>query len=123
MLSSFRGRDEKEKCAAMFATAPPWLIWFTYGDVTATMLGIPSPDLLEREAVCANRKRRSRVGHSYRMERLNVARGLMAMNRGLPPAERERVRKEILQLDDQMTPRERQRALDIYLKYGDGRGS
>jgi hypothetical protein len=35
VISSFPGADEKEKLDAVFASAPPWLIWFTFGDYTA----------------------------------------------------------------------------------------
>jgi hypothetical protein len=39
------GADEKEKLDAIFETAPPWLLWFTHGDVHAHFLGLKLPDL------------------------------------------------------------------------------
>jgi hypothetical protein len=44
-ISSFPGKDEKEKLNLVFRTAPPWLIWFTFADYTATFLGRDLPDL------------------------------------------------------------------------------
>ena len=43
----FRGRNEKEKLKSVFASAPPWLIWFTFSDYTAKLLNLPVPDLSE----------------------------------------------------------------------------
>ena len=45
VISIFPGADEKEKLDAVFATAPPWLIWFTFADYTAKLLGLKLPDL------------------------------------------------------------------------------
>jgi hypothetical protein len=45
VISLFPGADEKEKLDAVFASAPPWLIWFTFGDYTAELLGLTLPDL------------------------------------------------------------------------------
>jgi hypothetical protein len=39
------GADETEKLDAIFERAPPWLLWFTYGDVCARILGLELPDL------------------------------------------------------------------------------
>jgi len=36
---------EKEKLEQVFASAPPWLIWFTFADYTAELLGLSLPDL------------------------------------------------------------------------------
>jgi hypothetical protein len=44
-ISSFPGRDEKEKLNQVFQSAPPWLIWFTFADYTAAFLGLDLPDL------------------------------------------------------------------------------
>jgi hypothetical protein len=45
VISRFPGADEKEKLDAVFGAAPPWLIWFTFGDYTAKLLGLTLPDL------------------------------------------------------------------------------
>jgi hypothetical protein len=44
-LPDLAGRDELEKFRLIFKKAPPWLLWFTYGDVNARILGIKLPDL------------------------------------------------------------------------------
>jgi hypothetical protein len=44
-LERFSGNNEKEKLENVFASAPPWLVWFTFGDYTAKLLGLPMPDL------------------------------------------------------------------------------
>jgi hypothetical protein len=36
---------EKENLDKIFASAPAWLIWFTYGDCTTDVLGLTRPDL------------------------------------------------------------------------------
>jgi hypothetical protein len=45
VIANFSGADEKEKLNATFASAPPWLVWFTFGDYTAKLLGLTIPDL------------------------------------------------------------------------------
>ena len=45
LLERFSGSDEKEKLERVFASAPPWLVWFAFGDYTAKLLGLPMPDL------------------------------------------------------------------------------
>jgi hypothetical protein len=37
--------EEKAKLNAMFAAAPPWLLWFAFGDYTAKLLDLSLPDL------------------------------------------------------------------------------
>ena len=39
-LPDLPGADEVEKFSLIFKEAPPWLLWFTYGDVNARILGI-----------------------------------------------------------------------------------
>ena len=48
VIATFPGADEKEKLSGVFASAPPWLIWFTFADYTAGVLGLSLPDLSER---------------------------------------------------------------------------
>lgn len=45
VISSFPGSDEKQKLDRVFAAAPPWLLWFTFADYTAALLGLTLPDL------------------------------------------------------------------------------
>ena len=45
LIASFPGGAEKEKFERVFASAPPWLIWFTFADYTAELLGLSLPDL------------------------------------------------------------------------------
>jgi hypothetical protein len=45
LLERFSGSNEKEKLEKVFASAPPWLVWFAFGDYTAKLLGLPMPDL------------------------------------------------------------------------------
>ena len=47
VISSFRGADEKQKLDRVFSAAPPWLLWFTFADYTAALLGLTLPDLSE----------------------------------------------------------------------------
>jgi hypothetical protein len=39
------GATNKEKFPKLFSSAPPWLIWFTYADITGAILDLPLPDL------------------------------------------------------------------------------
>ena len=45
LMARFSGATEKEKLNTVFASAPPWLIWFTFADYTAAVLGLSLPDL------------------------------------------------------------------------------
>jgi hypothetical protein len=45
IISSFPGSDEKQKLSTAFASAPPWLIWLTFADYTAELMGLSLPDL------------------------------------------------------------------------------
>jgi hypothetical protein len=45
LIARFSGATEKEKLERDFASAPPWLIWFTFADYTAELLGLSLPDL------------------------------------------------------------------------------
>jgi hypothetical protein len=48
----------------IFKTAPPWLLWFTYGDVNARILGIKLPDLSTVNRFI--RKRIDRIREKYK---------------------------------------------------------
>ena len=45
IIANFPGVGEKDKLDAVFASAPPWLIWFTFADYTAKLLGLTLPNL------------------------------------------------------------------------------
>ena len=45
LIARFSGATEKKKLERVFASAPPWLIWFTFADLTAESLGLAVPDL------------------------------------------------------------------------------
>jgi hypothetical protein len=45
IIASFPGANEKEKLNTVFASAPPWLLWFTFADYSAKLLGLTLPDL------------------------------------------------------------------------------
>jgi len=45
LVSTLPGADEKDKLNRVFRSAPPWLMWFTFGDYTAKLLDLNLPDL------------------------------------------------------------------------------
>jgi hypothetical protein len=45
LIAHFSGTTERNKLQRVFASAPPWLMWFTFGDYTAKLLGLTLPDL------------------------------------------------------------------------------
>jgi hypothetical protein len=45
ILPDHPGADEIQKLSAILKKAPPWLLWFTYADLEARILGIELPDL------------------------------------------------------------------------------
>jgi hypothetical protein len=47
IISTYPGADEKQKLEAALATAPPWLLWYTFADYTAELLNLAIPDLSE----------------------------------------------------------------------------
>jgi hypothetical protein len=44
-IAIFPGADEKEKLNRVLGSAPPWLLWFTFADYSAKLLGLNLPDL------------------------------------------------------------------------------
>ena len=45
LISEYSGADEKQKLEIAFASAPPWVLWFTLADYTAEVLNFTIPDL------------------------------------------------------------------------------
>jgi hypothetical protein len=44
-LPELPGADETEKLNAVFRKAPPWLVWFCFGNMCGAVLGLEPPDL------------------------------------------------------------------------------
>jgi hypothetical protein len=44
-IATFPGADEKEKLNRVLRSAPPWLLWFTFADYSAKLLGLGLQDL------------------------------------------------------------------------------
>jgi hypothetical protein len=44
-IATFPGANEKEKLNRVLRSAPPWLLWFTFADYSAKLLGLRLPDL------------------------------------------------------------------------------
>jgi hypothetical protein len=44
LISTFPGTNERDKINRTFRSAPPWLMWFTFADYTAELLGLDLPD-------------------------------------------------------------------------------
>jgi len=45
VIDHFHGNDEREKLNLIFASAPAWLMWFTFADYTAKLLNLAVPDM------------------------------------------------------------------------------
>jgi hypothetical protein len=116
VIASFPGADEKEKLDAVFASAPPWLIWFTFGDYTAELLGLTLPDL-SRVTGFARSKANFDLWYglpSGAFERRRWPDG--PDNEPLARTDLTLLRSEMERPDNQMTPRERRRARAAYMK-------
>ena len=44
-IATFPGAAEKEKLNRVLRSAPPWLLWFTFADYSAKLLGLRLPNL------------------------------------------------------------------------------
>ncbi len=116
VISIFPGANEKEKLNAVFESAPPWLIWFTFGDYTAKLLGFTLPDLS------------SVTGFARSRANFNLWWGLPSGaferrpwpdgpdNEPLAHTDLNLLRPAAACLDSQMTPRELKRARATYMK-------
>ena len=104
------GADETEKLDAIMERAPPWLLWFTYGDVSAGVLGLKLPDLSS-----VNRFAR---GEFRAMSELpDGPFECHPLPDGVNDRILERLNKKVEDKVMDMTPRERKRALRIYKGY------
>jgi hypothetical protein len=116
VIASFPGADEKETLDTVFASAPPWLIWFTFGDYTAELLGLTAPDL---SSVAGFARSKANFDRWYGLpsgafERRPWPHG--PDNEPLARTDLKLLRPEMERPDNQMTPRERRRARATYMK-------
>ena len=116
LIPSLPGADEKEKLDAVFASAPPWLIWFTFGDFTADTLGLRLPDLssVTRFARPQAIFDRWPALPSGTFKRRPWPDG--SDHEPITPEDRELLRKAAGLPNDQMSARERMRALASWAK-------
>ena len=123
IIASFPGVGEKDKLDAVFASAPPWLIWFTFADYTAKLLGLRLPNLSE-VAGLARSKANFDLWYglpSGAFERRPWPNGpdnepLARTDLKLLRPDLKLVRPDLQRPDSQMTPRERRRARATYRK-------
>jgi hypothetical protein len=116
VIASFPGADEKEQLDAVFASAPPWLIWFTFGDYTAELLGLTLPDL---SSVAGFARSKANFDLWYGLPSGAFERRPWPDGPDDEPLARtdlKLLRPEMERPDDQMTPRERRRARATYMK-------
>jgi hypothetical protein len=114
VISSFSGVNEKQKLENAFTSAPPWIIWFTFADYTAELLGLRLPDLSK-----VSRFQRSKANFDLwwglptaAFERESWPHG--REHEPLAHTDLNLFRPKMEYHDIQMTPRERKRALAIY---------
>jgi hypothetical protein len=116
IIANFPGVGEKDKLDAVFASAPPWLIWFTFGDYTAELLGLTLPNL-STVAGFARSKADFDLWYglpSGAFERRPWPDG--SDNEPLARTDLKLLRPDLERPDSQMTPRERRRARATYMK-------
>jgi hypothetical protein len=105
-LPQLPGADEREKLQPVFAEAEDWLLWFTHADVIGALLGLKVPDL-------SSKSRFARPDISISCEYLPD--GPFEW-RELPDDAEDvfyATAREQLALPDDLTPRERMRALRL----------
>lgn len=105
VLPDLPGEDEPAKFAAIFATVPPWLLWYTHADCCALLVGIKLPDLS-----CVSRFDRGGLSALIPMGPFECRR----LPKGVYDRFTERGHKQHLaRLSANMTARERKRALRL----------
>ena len=123
IIASFPGVGEKDKLDAVFASAPPWLIWFTFADYTAKLPGLRLPNL---SGVAGFARSKANFDLWYGLpsgafERRPWPNGpdnepLARTDLKLLRPDLKLVRPDLQRPDSQMTPRERRRARAAYRK-------
>jgi hypothetical protein len=112
-LPDLPGRDETAKLSAVFERVPPWLSWFTHGDVAAAVLGLTFPDLTSMR--------------QYDRGKLNLDRlpeGPFELNVRPDGVEDQFYKKadDSRRLPDGLTPHERRRAIRVMSEFGNRLG-
>ena len=119
VIGTFRGTDEKGKLQAVFETAPPWLIWFTFGDYTAELLGLTLPDLSSVSGF-ARSEANFELWYGLPCDAFQPSPWPNGpKNEPLARTDLDLVRPATQWPDGQMTPREQKRARAIALKHSD----
>ncbi len=117
-VSSLPGSNEKAKLNAIFKSAPAWLIWFTFADYTAAVLGLEVPDL---SSVMRFTRSKKAFDHWWGLPAGTFESRLWPNNRESEPLARTDL--SLLRPDaahDQlMTRRERKRALAASINWAD----
>jgi len=112
VLAALPGADETEKFTHLLASAPPWFLYYTWGDVTAKFLGLPLPDFSSVEKFVRSE---ASAGEWPAMPK-----GKFECRPWPEVDEQTRERKSrkylqfVLGLNDTATPRERRRAAATY---------
>jgi hypothetical protein len=111
-LPGLPGEKETEKLNRVLATSPPWLLWFTHGDVAAAVLGLTCPDLTSMR--------------QYGRGKLNLDRlpeGPFELNVRPDGVEDQFYKKAgSRRLPDGLTPHERRRAIRVMNEFGNRLG-
>jgi hypothetical protein len=63
-IATFPGANEKEKLNRVLRSAPPWLLWFTFADYSAKLLGVCTENLIRVDEVRESHKL-TRCSRSY----------------------------------------------------------
>ena len=112
-LPDLPGQNETEKLSRVLAASPPWLSWFTHGDVAAAVLGLTFPDLTSMR--------------QYDRGKLNLDRlpeGPCELNVRPDGVEDQFYKKadDSRRLPDGLTPHERRRAIRVMSEFGNRLG-
>ena len=119
VIGTFRGADEKEKLDAVFELAPPWLIWFAFGDYTAALLGLTLPDL-SSVSVFARSKANFELWYGLPCDAFEPNPWPNGPeNEPLARTNLDLIRPASQWPDSEMSPRAQKRARAIHLKHAD----
>jgi hypothetical protein len=116
LIARFSGATEKEKLTRVFASAPPWLIWFTFADYTAAVLGLSLPDL---SSVAGFARSKADFDNWYGLPKGAFERRPWPDgpdNEPLARTDLNLLRPATPWSDSEMTPREQKRARATYMK-------
>ena len=111
-LPDLPGADETEKLNQILETAAPWLLWFTFGDFYGRLLGLTVPDVSSMSKFS-----RGELPFDW------LPTGPFECD-PVPPGTKDKFykpadeRPEVIVLPDNLTRRERERAMRIYKSLG-----